>query len=235
MTSLVEVLGIVAASLKDRADELNRLDGEAGDGDLGVTVTTAGEAVNRLLPTLEGKGALRRAQRLRSRHCERSPINFGDLARNRAHGSRESGQSEFLVRGCGAGGAARCITGIDRQTRQGRAGLEDDVGRFGAGGTGRDDQRAGGWLAFGGPRCRCSGCGPRRASDPEHGPSDRSCGLARREVSWARGRWAPAWWRLSCLRPRTRTGVSPGSGARLRSIRTPAPPGQIHGSHLANK
>ncbi len=56
MSSLVEVLGIVAASLKDRADELNRLDGEAGDGDLGVTVTTASEAVNRLLPTLEGKG-----------------------------------------------------------------------------------------------------------------------------------------------------------------------------------
>jgi dihydroxyacetone kinase-like protein len=55
MSSLVDVLGVVAASLKDRADELNRLDAAAGDGDLGVTVTTAGEAVNRLLPSLEGK------------------------------------------------------------------------------------------------------------------------------------------------------------------------------------
>jgi dihydroxyacetone kinase-like protein len=55
MSSLVSVLGTVAASLKDRADELNRLDAVAGDGDLGVTVTAAGEAVNALLPTLEGK------------------------------------------------------------------------------------------------------------------------------------------------------------------------------------
>jgi dihydroxyacetone kinase-like protein len=56
MSSLVEVLGTVAASLKDRADELNRLDAAAGDGDLGLTVTAAGEAVNALLPALEGKG-----------------------------------------------------------------------------------------------------------------------------------------------------------------------------------
>ena len=117
MTSLVEVLGIVAVSLKDRADELNRLDGEAGDGDLGVTVTTAAEAVNRLLPTLEGKGLSDVLNAVRRCHCKRGPINFRDLARNWAHGSRKSCQSEFLVRGCGAGGAARCITGIDRQTR----------------------------------------------------------------------------------------------------------------------
>jgi phosphoenolpyruvate---glycerone phosphotransferase subunit DhaL len=56
MSSLVEVLGTVAASLKDSADELNRLDAAAGDGDLGLTVTAAGEAVNALLPTLQGKG-----------------------------------------------------------------------------------------------------------------------------------------------------------------------------------
>ena len=56
MSSLVEVLGTVTASLKDRADELNRLDAAAGDGDLGLTVTAAGEAVNTLLPALEGKG-----------------------------------------------------------------------------------------------------------------------------------------------------------------------------------
>lgn len=56
MSSLVSVLGTVAASLKDSADELNRLDAVAGDGDLGVTVTAAGEAVMALLPTLEGRG-----------------------------------------------------------------------------------------------------------------------------------------------------------------------------------
>jgi dihydroxyacetone kinase-like protein len=56
MSSLVEVLGIVAASLKDSEDELNRLDAAAGDGDLGLTVTAVGEAVNALLPALKGKG-----------------------------------------------------------------------------------------------------------------------------------------------------------------------------------
>ena len=185
MTSLVEVLGIVAASLKDRADELNRLDARSRRRRPRRYVTAAGEAVNRSTADVGRQEPLRCAQRLRSYRCKRSPINFGDLARDRAHGSRESGQSEFLLGGCGAGGAARCITGIDRQTRQGRAGLEDNVGRFGACGTSGDHERAGGRLAFGGPGCRCSGCGPRRASDTEHGPSARSRGLAPREVSWA--------------------------------------------------
>jgi dihydroxyacetone kinase-like protein len=56
MTTLVDVFGAITASLRDRADDLNRLDAEAGDGDLGVTVTAAAGAVDRLLPTLDGKG-----------------------------------------------------------------------------------------------------------------------------------------------------------------------------------
>jgi len=56
MSSMVKVVGMVAASLKNRAEELNRLDAHAGDGDLGVTVTNAAEAVARLLPTLDGMG-----------------------------------------------------------------------------------------------------------------------------------------------------------------------------------
>jgi phosphoenolpyruvate---glycerone phosphotransferase subunit DhaL len=55
MSNLIDVLSSVAASLQDMADELNRLDAQAGDGDLGVTVTAASEAVGTLLPTLEGK------------------------------------------------------------------------------------------------------------------------------------------------------------------------------------
>ena len=42
--------------MKDSADELNRLDAVAGDGDLGLTVSAAGDAVNALLPGLEGMG-----------------------------------------------------------------------------------------------------------------------------------------------------------------------------------
>src|SRR5689334_7852230 len=43
----------VATALPDHRDELNRLDGVAGDGDLGLTVTTACRALLELLPTLE--------------------------------------------------------------------------------------------------------------------------------------------------------------------------------------
>jgi phosphoenolpyruvate---glycerone phosphotransferase subunit DhaL len=52
MTEMAEVLEKVAASLKAGAEELNRLDAAAGDGDLGVTVTTAAGAVTRLLPEI---------------------------------------------------------------------------------------------------------------------------------------------------------------------------------------
>jgi dihydroxyacetone kinase-like protein len=55
MSDFVAILRAVAEDLKTRADDLNRLDAEAGDGDLGVTVTNAAEAVLCLLPTLSGE------------------------------------------------------------------------------------------------------------------------------------------------------------------------------------
>jgi dihydroxyacetone kinase-like protein len=55
VTDLVEVLATVAEKVADRADELNRLDAQAGDGDLGVTATNASKAIVALLPSLCGK------------------------------------------------------------------------------------------------------------------------------------------------------------------------------------
>lgn len=55
MTSFLDVLRAVAQEVKGRADELNRLDAEAGDGDLGVTATNAADAILSLLPALEGQ------------------------------------------------------------------------------------------------------------------------------------------------------------------------------------
>lgn len=45
----------MAEGVRASADELNRLDGEAGDGDLGVTMATASSIIIALLPDLEGK------------------------------------------------------------------------------------------------------------------------------------------------------------------------------------
>lgn len=54
MTYLVPVLRAVAEAVRASADELNRLDARAGDGDLGVTMRTGASIVLDLLPALEG-------------------------------------------------------------------------------------------------------------------------------------------------------------------------------------
>jgi phosphoenolpyruvate---glycerone phosphotransferase subunit DhaL len=45
----------VAAALRDAADDLKRLDGFAGDGDLGITMTEVANALDELVATGEGK------------------------------------------------------------------------------------------------------------------------------------------------------------------------------------
>ncbi len=53
MTRFVEVMRQVAGAVQDHADQLNRLDAAAGDGDLGVTAVNAARAVLAILPLLE--------------------------------------------------------------------------------------------------------------------------------------------------------------------------------------
>ncbi|HEX3465394.1 MAG TPA: DAK2 domain-containing protein [Candidatus Elarobacter sp.] len=52
MSALAEGVAAVAARVRASADELNRLDAVAGDGDLGVTMTIAASAVDALVPSL---------------------------------------------------------------------------------------------------------------------------------------------------------------------------------------
>jgi len=49
---LGDVLVAVAAALRDARDELNRLDGIAGDGDLGLTAGRAADALDELAPAI---------------------------------------------------------------------------------------------------------------------------------------------------------------------------------------
>jgi dihydroxyacetone kinase len=55
MSGFLEGVRAVAEATRAHADELNRLDGYAGDGDLGVTMTSAAAAVLALLPDMDGK------------------------------------------------------------------------------------------------------------------------------------------------------------------------------------
>ena len=49
---LADGLRRIAAHMDTVADELNALDGQLGDGDLGVTMTRGGRALQDILPTL---------------------------------------------------------------------------------------------------------------------------------------------------------------------------------------
>jgi phosphoenolpyruvate---glycerone phosphotransferase subunit DhaL len=55
LTAFLVCLGAVAGEVVANAPRLNELDAQAGDGDLGVTMTTAAKIVLDLLPGLEGR------------------------------------------------------------------------------------------------------------------------------------------------------------------------------------
>jgi dihydroxyacetone kinase len=77
--ALAALIVAVATDLLEHRDELNRLDGVAGDGDLGLTVTTASKALIDLAPEL---AAMPEAEALRRAGLElarRAPSTGGTL------------------------------------------------------------------------------------------------------------------------------------------------------------
>jgi len=79
MSTLITVFGSVADDVIAAQAELNSLDSVAGDGDLGLTMTTAAEAIRELLPELEGvelTDALKRCGALLAR---KAPSTSGTL------------------------------------------------------------------------------------------------------------------------------------------------------------
>ena len=69
----------VATDLLDRKDELNRLDGVAGDGDLGLTVSTGARALLDLLATLEDLPEADAIRRCGTEIARRAPSTGGTL------------------------------------------------------------------------------------------------------------------------------------------------------------
>ena len=69
----------VATDLLDRKDELNRLDGVAGDGDLGLTVSTGARALLDLAPTLEELAEADAIRRCGTEIARRAPSTGGTL------------------------------------------------------------------------------------------------------------------------------------------------------------
>ena len=78
--AFVERLGPVLAALRERADELNALDAVAGDGDLGVTVTLAVDAVREALAGLAPGAPVDEVLRTIGRTvAQRAPSTSGTL------------------------------------------------------------------------------------------------------------------------------------------------------------
>lgn len=69
----------VATALLERKDELNRLDGVAGDGDLGLTVATGARALLDLAPTLEDLPEAAAIRRCGTEIARRAPSTGGTL------------------------------------------------------------------------------------------------------------------------------------------------------------
>jgi len=69
----------VATDLLERRDELNRLDGVAGDGDLGLTVTTGARALIELAPSLADLPEADAIRRCGTEIARRAPSTGGTL------------------------------------------------------------------------------------------------------------------------------------------------------------
>jgi dihydroxyacetone kinase len=77
--ALAELLVAVASTLGRQRDALNRLDGVAGDGDLGVTVKLATDAINDIAPGLRGRPTEDALRLIGTELARRAPSTSGTL------------------------------------------------------------------------------------------------------------------------------------------------------------
>ena len=76
---LVALIEAVATDLLERKDELNRLDGVAGDGDLGLTVSTGARALLDLAPSLAELPESEAIRRCGTEIARKAPSTGGTL------------------------------------------------------------------------------------------------------------------------------------------------------------
>ncbi|MGA3218395.1 MAG: DAK2 domain-containing protein [Acidimicrobiales bacterium] len=76
---LVRALTAAASTLEASADELNLLDGYAGDGDLGITMSEASRALKEVLAANEGMGAAQLLTACGATIARRAPSTSGTL------------------------------------------------------------------------------------------------------------------------------------------------------------
>jgi len=103
---LIAVLGAVAGAVTAAADELNRLDSVAGDGDLGVTMAQGATALQGILPELEGQDLATQLRRCGSELARKAPSTSGTLlATGFLRAARAAGEPAGGAGGAGGAGA----------------------------------------------------------------------------------------------------------------------------------
>jgi dihydroxyacetone kinase len=104
--ALARLLRVVATELIDRKDELNRLDGVAGDGDLGLTVSSGARALLELAPSLEELPEADAIRRCGTEIARRAPSTGGTLI---AFAFMAAGKVEIPPGASGLARAAACV------------------------------------------------------------------------------------------------------------------------------
>ncbi|MGI9145624.1 MAG: DAK2 domain-containing protein [Chloroflexota bacterium] len=79
MSSLTALFGVIADDVITAQAELNQLDAVAGDGDLGLTMTTAAEAIKALQPDLEDLDLAPALKRCGAELARKAPSTSGTL------------------------------------------------------------------------------------------------------------------------------------------------------------
>ncbi len=79
MSALSETLAAAADAVRAQREELNRLDGVAGDGDLGITMTTAADALTAILPEIAALDLAPALRRVGSELARKAPSTSGTL------------------------------------------------------------------------------------------------------------------------------------------------------------
>jgi dihydroxyacetone kinase len=102
------VLAAVVGAVAGAAEELNRLDSVAGDGDLGVTMTQAAGALTAILPELEGQDLAAQLRRCGGELARKAPSTSGTLvATGFLRAARAAGEAGGAPGGQPGGDTAR--------------------------------------------------------------------------------------------------------------------------------
>jgi phosphoenolpyruvate---glycerone phosphotransferase subunit DhaL len=111
--AVARLVSAVATDLLEARDELNRLDGVAGDGDLGLTVTNASRALLDLAPSLDDLAEADAIRRCGTEIARKAPSTGGTLIAFALMAAAKAGvnpESPAVDRAAGyLGAAARTI------------------------------------------------------------------------------------------------------------------------------